>query len=453
MPPSQTTIRCSNCGQPAPAVIRSVIDVQSDPQGKELLLTNRLNSARCPACGFANKVITPVLYHDASKSLLIVCVPGETLRGQKEEKVVGDLMNELNRVLPKESFRAYMFNPKRSLTLQGMIDIIMEGDGITPDMLASQKKRLELLQEMLSATSQEALETLIADNDAVIDAQFFQTLRLAGERLMEDPQNNGVIQRLMAVQDMLVAKSSFGATLMQQQQAKMGRVQEVVADIEKLGENATRADFLNIVREYAGDEDKLQGLVGLMRPVFDEDFFQELTLEIGRAPAEDREKLERTRDNLIELTQLMDAQVQQGASQTIEFLQMLVNSPQPQELIQANLELIDDEFMSILVANLQEAEKRGDQALHQRLQGIYGLVVQVLQSRMSPELRFLNALLSVEDEPQLQELLQQAKQFGPELMESVDAVEQMTFSRGQTTLSERIGVLKGRLQEVLNSNA
>ena len=42
MPPSQTTIRCSNCGQPVPAVIRSVIDVQSDPQGKELLLTNRL---------------------------------------------------------------------------------------------------------------------------------------------------------------------------------------------------------------------------------------------------------------------------------------------------------------------------------------------------------------------------------------------------------------------------
>jgi hypothetical protein len=80
-------------------------------------------------------------------------------------------------------------------------------------------------------------------------------------------------------------------------------------------------------------------------------------------------------------------------------------------------------------------------------------VVQVLQSRMSPELRYLNALLSTEDETQLQELLNQAKQFGPELMQSVDAVQQMTFSRGQTTLSERIGVLKGRLEEVLNAGS
>ncbi len=450
MPPTQTTIRCSNCGQPVPAVIRSVIDVQSDPQGKEALLTNRLNSARCPACGFVNRVVTPVLYHDASKSLLIVCIPGETLRGQKEEKVTGDLMNELNRSLPKESFRAYMFNPKRSLTLQGMIDIIMEADGITPDMLASQRRRLELLQEMLSASSQDALEKLITDNDTIIDAQFFQTLRLAGERLMEDPQNNGVIQRLMAVQDVLVANSSFGKTLMAQQQEKMGRVQEVVADIEKLGENATRTDFVNLVIEYADDEDKLQGLVGLMRPVFDEAFFEELALEIGRAPADQREKLEGTRELLLQLVELMDSQVQQGAQQTIEFLQMLVNSPQPQDMIQANLELIDDEFMSILVANLQEAEKRGDTALLQRLQGIYSLVVQVLQSRMSPELRYLNEMLAAENEADLQALLQQARDFGPELMQSVEAVEQMTQSRGQAALSQRITGLKGRLQAVLN---
>jgi len=427
-----------------------VIDVQSDPQGKEMLLTNRLNTARCPACGFVNRVITPLLYHDASKSLLIVCIPGETLRGQKEEKVTGDLMNELNRLLPKESFRAYMFNPKRSLTLQGMIDVIMEADGITPDMLASQRKRLELLQEMLSATSQEILEKLIADNDEIIDGQFFQTLRLAGERLMEDPSNNAVIQRLMMVQDLLVAKSTFGKTLMQQQQQKMGRVQEVVADIEKLGENATRANFLDLVRQYADDEDKLQGLVGLMRPVFDDHFFQEMALEIGRESAAEREKLERVRENLLQLIELMDSQSEAGATQTVEFLQMLVNSPQPQELIQANIELIDDEFMSILVANLQEAEKRGDAPLLQRLQAIYSVVVQILQSRMSPELRYLNELLAVEDEAQLQPLLQEALKFGPELIQSVEAVEQMTQARGQDALSQRINTLKGQLQKVLD---
>jgi hypothetical protein len=333
-----------------------------------------------------------------------------------------------------------------------MIDMIMEADGITPEMMASQRKRLELLQEMLGAASQDVLEKLIADNDSIIDAQFFQTLRLAGERLMEDPQNNGVIQRLMMVQDVLVAQSTFGHTLMEQQQQKMGRVQEVVADIEKLGQDATRANFLDLVWQYADDDDKLQGLVGLMRPVFDEHFFQEMALEIGRTTGEEREKYERVREHLLQLIELMDSQVQEGEQQTMEFLQMLVNSPQPEELIQANLELIDDAFMSILVGNLQEAEKRGDAGLLQRLQVIYNMVVKALQSRMSPELQYLNALLAIDpaNESELTSMLEQARQFGPELMQSVDAVEQMTQQRGQGALAQRIGVLKGRLQKILN---
>ena len=116
--PKPTPVRCSSCSVPSQAEIRTVIDTKHDPQGKMLLLSGQLNSFTCPNCGTLNTVKTPILYHDAEKELLIAFIPQEIgiQKNMDEEKIVGDLLNELTSALPKEEFRGYMFNPKRSLT-------------------------------------------------------------------------------------------------------------------------------------------------------------------------------------------------------------------------------------------------------------------------------------------------------------------------------------------------
>src|SRR5688572_13060398 len=124
--PQQTMLQCSNCGTPNPVALRRVIDAQRDAAGKNLLLNGRINMFRCQQCGTTNTVSSPLLYHDASKEMLVAFVPMDVALRQKvsEEKIIGDLMNELTSKLPKEEFRAYMFNPKRALTMQGLIEQI-----------------------------------------------------------------------------------------------------------------------------------------------------------------------------------------------------------------------------------------------------------------------------------------------------------------------------------------
>jgi hypothetical protein len=452
MNPSQSTLQCSNCGTPNPVALRRVINAQSDPQGKAMLLSGSINQFRCQACGTLNTVSSPILYHDASKELLIAFVPMDVAmrQGLSEDKMVGDLMNELTRAIPKEQFRAYMFNPKRALTMKGLIEQILEADGITKEMLEEQQKRVMLVQKFLEAPSEEDLIKMIQENDAEINMTTFQTLSLMAQRLVQQGQQQ-VVAHLAAIQQVLLENSSFGKELQSRQEAQEDKIREVAADIEALGEDPNREDFLNLVLKYIDEEDKLNALVGLVRPAFDYEFFNMLTTHIGKAPAAEREKLEALRDALTELTQAIDQQSRAIVQQKAQFLQILLASAEYQALLAENADQIDDNFMGILTANIQEAERRKEIQVAAKLKQIYQAAVAILQSQMSPELQFLNQLLSAPDEATMQSLVKEhVGNFDGELMETLDAVEQMFAQQGQQAASQRLGQIRAALQAALS---
>jgi uncharacterized Zn finger protein len=89
-------LNCPSCGRPINAVVETVIDAGQDPQSKARLLSGQTNNIRCPNCGNMVTVAAPLLYHDASKELLIAFVPMElNLTKDQQEKTIGDLMREL----------------------------------------------------------------------------------------------------------------------------------------------------------------------------------------------------------------------------------------------------------------------------------------------------------------------------------------------------------------------
>ncbi|MFN8450294.1 MAG: CpXC domain-containing protein [Anaerolineae bacterium] len=75
--PRQTTITCPNCRRPFSAIVETVIDAGQDPQAKARLLTGQVNAVQCPNCGHTPDGSDPLLYHGASKELLISFVPME----------------------------------------------------------------------------------------------------------------------------------------------------------------------------------------------------------------------------------------------------------------------------------------------------------------------------------------------------------------------------------------
>lgn len=440
-------IRCSSCGTPFSIPVHSILDVSEIPQFKNLLLAGRLNTAPCPNCGTMNTVITPLLYHDPSKELLIAMVPMElNLNKDDQERLIGNMMNRL----PKGNFKGYMFNPRRAMTTQGMVNQILEADGITQEMMDEQRARINLVQQCLEATSEEALQKLVNDNDAQMDDRFFQAFSLVIQRTLEDGQPQ-IAQQMLSIQTRVVELSSYGKALMAKQAQQEQIIEEVASQLETFGERISRDNVLMLAISYAEQDDHLQALVGMIRPAFDDDFFQMLTAQIGKAPAQNREKLENLRDRLTQLTASIDQQNQRALQGVVSFLQTLVNHPQPEELIAANMDAIDDTFMAVLNANIQQAEQTQNKALADRLKYIYNVVVEILRANMSPELRFINTVLSVQTDEEAQKLIQEhAPQLGGSLIEAFYAVEQMLADQNNPALIQRVQTLRNMTEKVLN---
>ncbi len=436
---------CSSCGQPFTAQIRTMINAQDDPQGKALLLTGRLNTEMCPNCGTPNAVAASLLYHDPEKELLIAHVPMElSLNKDQQEQVIGNMMN----ALPKENFKAYMFSPKRALTMQNLIEQVLEADGVTREMMDQQKERVQLVQQFVGA-AEDQLEAMVKAHDAEIDEQFFQTMAMFTQRVMEDGRMD-IAQRTAHIQDRIVQLSSAGKKLLEEQETQTRIIQEVGARLEALGEDATHEDFLNMAIEYAEENQHLQALVGLARPAFDYEWLQTLSVKIGEAPAPDRDKLTAMRDKVVELTQAIDQQSQAAMQQAANFLQALVNHPEPQSIIQANPHMIDDTLVAVIGANIQHAEQNNDTASAEKLKAIYNMIMSVMQSSMQPELVFVNELLSAKDEHEAKKMISaRAEEFGTDLLEVMDAVNRVLVEQGQHDLQSRLDELRKYVAEAL----
>jgi hypothetical protein len=449
--PQQAMLQCSNCGTPNPVILRRVIDAQQDPQGKNLLLNGRVNTFQCQNCRTVNTVSSPLLYHDATKELLIAFVPMDVALQQRinEDKAIGDLMNELTKSLPKEQFRAYMFNPKRALTMQGLIEQIIEADGITKDMIEEQKKRVELLQKFLAADSEDALIKQVQEHDAEVDMSLFQTLSLMGQRVMQDGQQQ-IASHLMAIQQVMLEHSTFGKKIMEQQQKQDSAIQEVAERLGKFGDAVTHADIIDMAIDFGDDDAKLQALVGLARTALDYQFFLEFSERISKAPADEREKLEGIRDRIRELTEEVDAQTRNVVQQKTQLLRALLETDNIEEVLSKNIDMIDDNFMGVLAANIQEAKRRQDSDILAKMTRIYDKAVAILQSQMTPELRFINDLLAAESPEAMQKLIDDKADDYDDLLDVVDAVEELFEAQGQEEGIKRLEIIREALEKALN---
>lgn len=447
--PTRTTIQCPNCKQPINAVVETLMDVGQDPQAKARLLSGHVNSVQCPNCSAVASVATVLLYHDPVKELLISYAPMEMgLTKDAQDKMIGSLMNELTARIPKEQFKGYLFSPKAAFTMQGMIDQVLQADGVTPEMIEAQRLRMRLVERIVAASPEE-LPQLVTENDDRIDAQFFQMMTLAAQNLVQGGRPDAA-ERVLTIQSMVAELSSYGQQLIEQSRIQEETVNEVAKAVNVIGAQASRTDFLNLAIDYAESDQHLQALVGLVRPAFDNQFFQELTSVISGALGDQRIALETLRNRLIELTAMIDQQAQMAMQEAVQTLQALLSSTDPVEAIRDNLQLIDDTFMAVLAANIQEAEKQANIQASARLKGLYNQIINVLQESMAPELKFINDLLTApSDQEAVQLIASQAPSFGERILDVMDGVTQELAARGNQSLNQRLAMLRTEIARVV----
>lgn len=408
---ARTRINCPNCRQPIIADIDQLFDVGQDPAAKQKFLSGMFNVAICQSCGFQGSLATPIVYHDPTKELLLTYFPVElSMSVNDQEQMIGPLLTKIMSSLPQEQRKAYLFRPQTMLTLQNMIETILEADGITREMLAAQQQKLALIQQLASARSEEAMAELAKEEDGRIDGEFFSLLNRLIEASLEGGDEASA-RRLSAVQQVLLRSTTFGKQIAEQSK----EVEAMVQMLQAKGDKITKDDLLDLVLK-APNELQLSVLVSMTRPGMDYEFFGMLSNRIEKAEGEEKTRLQTLRERLLEMTQAVDQQVEARLAQIHQLIESLLNTEDLPQAMSQVLPAVDELFLRVVDEEIQTARKRGDIERSAKLNQI----VQIIEdaSTPPPEIELIQKMLEAPDEAGVRTLLAENKDsITPEFIE------------------------------------
>lgn len=429
----KTRITCPNCRQPIVADVQQLFDIGEDPSAKAKLLSGALNFIQCPNCGYQGNLATPIVYHDPQKELLLTFVPPELgLPHDDQERLLGQLINQaVNRLTPEQR-KAYILRPQAHFTLQGLIERVLESDGITREMLQAQQQKLNLLQRLLTASDQDTQLEIIRQEEQLVDGDLFNMLT----RLLETASASGdqeSVVPLEELRDLLLENSKFG----QQIQQQTGEVQAAIQSLQQLGSDLTREKLLDLIIDAPNDT-RRSALVSLTRPGMDYEFFQLLTDRIDKASDPQRENLIQLREQLLDLTRQIDQQVEARTHQAHQLLTNLLSADNISDATLQNLPVIDDFFLQVLNTELEQSRKAGDLEKIGKLQQIASVVQQA--SAPPPEIAFIEELLEASDDQSRRELLEVHRaEITPEFLQLLSGlISQVSETDQDPALIERL---------------
>lgn len=443
----KTRINCPNCRQPIMADIDQLFDVGQDPTAKQKILSGAFNLASCPNCGFRGMISTPLVYHDPDKNLLLTYFPPElSLPINEQERIIGPLITRITNSLPQEKRKAYLFQPQAMLTLQTMVERILEAEGVTKEMIHSQQERMNLLQRLINASDETIAETVMKD-DKLFDSDFFNLIN----RLIEAAAVNGdqeSAKRLSDLQKKLLDKTTFGNQVREQSKD----VEAAIQTLQSAGKSLTREKLLEMVIK-APNETQLSVLASLGRPGMDYEFFRLLSEKIDRARAEGRERLINLRDQLLEMTHAIDKQMEERLLQARKNLSAIIQSKDITATMTQNLGVVDEFFVQVFNEEMEAARKSGDLEKTGKLKQVEEVVDKA--SAPPPEVALIQELLeaAASDDELNKKIEAHKSEITPEFMDILSSLLTRTEAGEDAELKIRMNkVFSTALRMTMSAN-
>jgi len=434
-----TQVNCPQCRQPIAADVQQLFDAGENPQDKQIFLAGVFNIAQCPHCGYQGMLSLPLVYHDPEKELLLTYFPPEIgLPIEEQHKSIGPFINRVVNNLPQEERRGYLFSPKTMLTLQVMLETILEADGITKEMIKAQEERMNLIQKMMTA-SEDSLEEIVAQEDEMIDDDFFRIL----SRLMEAAyasQDEKSAETLTDLQNYLFEHSSKGKEL----ETERLEIQSAINSLQELGEEVTREKLLELVIKSETDT-KLRTYTRLARPGMDYSFFQLLSERIDRARPKGRTRLVEIREKLLAFTQEVDEEIAARSEIAIKNVETLLQADDIKKALEQNIGAVDEFFIQAVTQSLEKSRKEGDLDHSSRLQQILDIIDEL--SSPPEEFRLIEKLLEIsDDEEKLKSTINDlGEEITPELIQMANVILTQTLE----SVKQAVGQEKEEQEEVL----
>jgi len=452
MPSAIARVTCPVCRTEFQTYIEQVLDVRVDPGVKNRVLSGAVNVAVCPRCGNAGALNLPFIYHDPEHEVALLYLPMESGRTEADrQRYAGTLTQQLMNSLAPEERKGYLFQPETFITLDGLVRRALEIEGVTEADMQRSREQRELLSQLLEADP-EGWDAMIAENEALIDEEFFGLLQYllqatgamsqseAGEEAAEEEEAHLSAEgrRLRQLYLHLVETHPVGQRLVARTDVLRG-----------FADNPTPETLLEALLA-AQDDETVDMLVQMGLPLMDYSFFQLLLqrVETAGSPAE-QERLKALRRRVLDTRETLSKAGQDLARERLVLLQKLISSEDPLKLARSHLSELDESFMYLLQAQLREAQQRGDQAMLQALNRVVAILNQISEESMPPEMLFVRRALAAADNEQLLEFLRDNRPLlQPQLFQFLEALEQESRGQGEAEVAERLALIRARAQEV-----
>jgi hypothetical protein len=447
--PMQQTINCPQCGQPFNAILEQILDVGRDPSARDRLLSGRVNVVTCPHCGFQGVVSTPLMYHDPEKQLAIVYVPMQLNLGQEDrEKLIGDMTNAVMRGMPDDAPKGYLLQPATALTLQGLTEQVLEAEGITREMIDAERRKIELIDQLAEAKKDE-VDGLIEENQDLIDATFLELLRAAGQAAGQSGDNRTSL-RLLNLRSRLMETTEAGQELKAREEAIVEASRELQA-LGEQGQGITREQFVDLLVKASGDPAKVEAYGVLGRNLLDYRTFQLLSEQAEKAESEEKaEHIREARETLLEIAAEFEEQSRAVIERAANTLRTLLQTEDIEGAVRANLDRIDETFLAVLQANLEEARNNGQVEVSSRLKRIRDEVLRLMQQAAPPEIRLINDLLSAEsDEAAIALLNERSDELSPDILSVFEDLIRQLRDAGNEGAADRLEVLRAEAANIV----
>lgn len=439
-----TSTICPKCRTQHSAPVTPLIDVTGTPALKQAFMQGQLNVGQCPNCSTVYPLTVPILYHDAEKELALVFVPNSMgIAHTDEQRIIGRLTTQLMNSLPPEQRKGYLLNPRIFITMDNLVKEILAADGITEEMIQAQESKIKLIDKLLKTQDEAAVTQLIEENNTQIDYQFFEILTsLALQAFQSGDDTSG--QTLLGFRQFVAATVGHGT-------------EDIIAIDEKIGLRTLSPDNLLESLRNANSDEEFSALIANGKPLLNYEFFEDITRKIEVAEKENNateaETLKTLRTRILEASSKLDTEARQMFDSAQKLLQDTFSATDPQAFIKENLKNYNEAFLSILVTNIQQAEKAGDKQVVQQLAGLYQAIMTELQSQLPPEMQLMNELVSAGNPDAIGQILSENRELvTPRLSQLIDSLKNDVIARGEGNVIPILDEVKRQIEAILQGN-
>jgi hypothetical protein len=359
--------------------------------------------------------------------------------------LIGEMTQAVMRAMPEDAPKGYLLQPQTALSLQGMVDQVLEADGITREMVDKERKKLQIINE-LATVSQEEADQLLEENADLIDMTFLELLSMTAQAASQQGQSREAL-RLLNLRSHLMETTEAGQELKQQEDA----LREASLELQELGDNLTRESFVDLLVKSADNPAKINAFGMVAQGLLDYQTFQVLAERIDATEdPEKQEQLKDVRETLLAIAAEYEKQSREVVERAVDTLRAIISAPDIQTAITNNLERIDQTFLQVLQANLDEARKAGNIEVSSRLKEIRDEVLAMVQAAAPPEIQFINDLLSAETEDESLAILQDRQDMlNEDMLVVMEDLSGQLRQAGNEEAAQRLDMLRAEAASIV----